>query len=263
VRGPPIIKQCEYCKKDYSCPNSRAHKSRFCTITCHNKSGLLERVEYTCANCNDKFMARPDHGSKRRFCGRKCFLESCKQPKDKECENCGGMFTAFGSTTATRGDGYRLYCSKKCYTEGSRNFEERPCVVCGEMYYPGSAIKNNNQKTCSTKCKGELFSGANCAAYKTGEHIQQANSHKHLLIGKREGYVTKYIQEHRLVIAKYIGRMLKRTEVVIHINNEGLDNKLSNLYICESMSEYAKRRVGSLPWPKKSNLEEYKEKNNA
>jgi hypothetical protein len=48
---------------------------------------------------------------------------------------------------------------------------------------------------------------------------------------------------------------------VIHINNEGLDNKLSNLYICESMSEYAKRRVGSLPWPKKSNLEEYKELN--
>jgi hypothetical protein len=259
--GPPVTKQCEYCKQDYSCPNHRAHKSRFCTITCRNKSGLLERVEYTCVNCNDKFMARPDHGADRRFCGRKCFWKIVCNQKDKECENCGGMFTASRSATATRGDGYRLYCSKKCYVEGSRNFEERPCLVCGEMYYPGSTIKNNNQITCSMKCKGELFSGANCAAYKTGEHIQQTSSHKFLLIGKREGYKSKYIQEHRLVIAKYIGRMLKRTEIVIHINNQGLDNKLSNLYLCESMSEYAKRRSGSLPWPKKSNLEEYKEKN--
>lgn len=260
-RGAPVTKQCEYCKKDYSCPNSRAHKSRFCTITCHNKSGRHERTEYTCVNCDDKFMALPDHGADRRFCSRKCFLENCVQPKDKECENCGDVFTAFRSSTATRGDGYRLYCSKKCYVEGSRQFEEKPCVVCGEMYYPAGAEKNDTQMTCSTKCKSELFSGANCAAYKTGEHIQRTTSHKFLLIGKREGYTTKYIQEHRLVIAKYIGRMLKRTEVVIHINSQGLDNNLSNLFLCGSMSEFAKRRHGSLPWPNKSNLDEYKEKN--
>jgi len=257
--GPAVTKQCEHCKKEYKCPNHRVDKSRFCTITCRNKSGLLERVEYTCINCNDKFMARPDHGADRRFCDRKCFLENCLQPKDKECENCGGMFTASRSATATRGDGYRLYCSKKCTVEGSRSFEERPCVVCGTMYYPGSTIKNDNQITCSMKCKGELFSGANCSAYKTGEHIRQESSHKFLLIGKREGYSTRYIQEHRLVIAKHIGRMLKRTEIVIHINNQGLDNRLSNLFLCESMSEFGKRKQGSLPWPDKSNLDEYKE----
>jgi hypothetical protein len=65
--GPPVIKQCEYCKKEYKCPNSRTSKSRFCTITCRNKSGLLPRVEYKCVNCNDKFMARPDHGAERVF----------------------------------------------------------------------------------------------------------------------------------------------------------------------------------------------------
>jgi len=149
--GPPVIKQCEYCKKEYKCANSRASKSRFCTITCHNKSGLLERVEYKCVNCDDKFMARPDHGADRKFCSRKCFLENCVQPIDKECEHCGGMFTATRSSTATRGDGWRLYCSKKCYAEGSRKFEEKPCVHCGGMFYlsrRSACAKNNQPQVC-------------------------------------------------------------------------------------------------------------------
>ena len=144
--GPPVVKQCEYCKKEYKCPNHRAHKSRFCSITCHNKSGLLERIKYKCIICNDKFMARPDHGRDRKYCSRECFLENSVKPADKECENCGGIFTATRSSTATRGDGLRLYCSKKCHAEGSRLFEEKPCVVCGTMFYPLGAQKNETQK---------------------------------------------------------------------------------------------------------------------
>jgi hypothetical protein len=111
------------------------------------------------------------------------------------------------------------------------------------------------------KCRTEFFSGANSNNFQGGVHVRKEDNHRYVLIGRRKGYVGKYISEHRLFIAKYLGRMLTRSEVVIHINNQSLDNRLSNLYLCESMSEYAKRRVGSLPWPKKSNLEEYKEKN--
>ena len=258
--GPPIIKQCEYCKKEYSCPNSRAHKSRFCTITCHNKSGRLQRVEYTCEHCDKNFMAVPDHGADRRFCSRKCFLGNCMQPKEKECNNCGSLFTAIRSSTATQGDGWRLYCSKKCSVEGARTFEERPCAHCGALFYPRSAKHDASQKTCSMKCAAEFFSGVNHHGFKGGVHLQKATNHKHVLIGKREGYVSKYTAQHRLVCAQQIGRLLKRGEVVIHINNDGLDNRPSNLFLCESMSEFARRRNGSLPWPKKSNLNEYKGK---
>jgi hypothetical protein len=179
----------------------------------------------------------------------------------KECENCGGMFTATRSATATRGDGRRLYCSKKCYAEGSRRFEEKPCAHCGAMFYPRSAKHDATQRTCSTKCMAEFFSGANSHGFKGGVHLQKASNHKFVLIGKREGYVSKYTAQHRLVCAKQIGRMLKRSEIVIHINSDGLDNRPSNLFLCESMSEFSRRRQGSLPWPKKSNLKEYKEKN--
>ena len=260
--GPPVIKQCEYCKKEYSCPNSRVSKSRFCTVTCRNKMDLLPRIEYTCVNCDDKFMARPDHGADRRFCNRKCFLENCVQPIDKKCENCGGIFTATRSPTATRGDGWRLYCSSKCRAEGARKFEEKPCIHCGTMFYPRSIQHDATQITCSIKCKGEFFSGANAHNFQGGMHVQKTSNHRFVLIGKRKGYVSKYTAEHRMVCAKKIGRMLERGEVVIHINNQSLDNRPSNLFLCGSNSEFSRRRQGSLPWPKKSNLKEYKGKKN-
>ena len=258
--GPPVIKQCENCKKDYKCPNHRVNKSRFCTITCRNKSERLDRIEYTCLNCNDKFMALPDHGADRKFCSRKCLLETWVQPIEKECENCGGIFTAMRSQTATRGDGWRLFCSAKCRLS-ARSFEEKPCAVCGTLFYPISAIKNQQQKTCSMKCMAEFFTGVNSHSFQGGEFIQEHSKHKMVLVGKRKGYVGRYSAEHRVVIAKYFGRMLTRDEVVIHINNQPLDNRLSNLYLCESMSEFSRKRNGSLPWPKKSNLKEYMEKN--
>jgi len=260
--GPPVVKQCVHCKTEYKCLNHMANKSRFCSVDCHNLNQSFIKTEYTCAHCNDKFMARPDHGAPRKFCSRKCFLANGIQPAEKECENCGGIFTATRSSTATRGDGRRLYCSKKCYVEGARRFQEKPCVTCGELFYPVSREREATQLTCSTKCKAEFFSGVNAPGFRGGKHIPEQSNHRMVLIGKRGGYVSKYTAEHRLLIAKYFGRMLTRNEVVLHINNNGLDNRLSNLYLCESMSEYGKRRSGSLPWPKTSNLKDYKEKLN-
>lgn len=259
--GSHIIKHCEYCKKEYKCPNHRANKSRFCTVSCRNKSGLLERIEYKCIVCNDKFMARPDHGKDRKYCSRECFLKNSIKSADKECKNCGGIFNATPSYKDNRGDGLRIYCSKKCHVEGSRKFEEKECLNCGTMFYPSSTKHNDTQKTCSIKCRKEFFSGVNSKNFKGGMYLQTSPNHLVVLIGERKGYVGKYTAEHRLVCAKQIGRMLRRSETVIHINNQGLDNRPSNLFLCESMSEYGKRRQGSLPWPEKSNLKEYKQKN--
>lgn len=258
--GPAIVKVCENCKNEYMCPNSKKYTSRFCSVVCHNKSQRLPRTQYSCINCNETFMARPDHGADRKFCSRKCFLENCIQPTDKSCLHCGSIFTAGRSATATWGDGRRLYCSKQCHNAGSRTFEDKPCVICGVMFYPISREKQEKQLTCSVKCKNIFFSGVNSSSFRGGEYINQNSNHKFVLVGKRKGYVGKYTAEHRMIISKYLGRMIKRTEIVIHINNQGTDNRLLNLYLCESMSEYGKRRHGSLPWPSESNLKTYKEK---
>lgn len=40
-----------------------------------------------------------------------------------------------------------------------------------------------------------------------------------------------YIKAHRLVMEKYHGRILEDNEVVHHLNNDGLDNRVSNLKV--------------------------------
>lgn len=262
--GSPVIKQCEHCEEEYKCPNLRADKSRFCSVTCSNKSRSLQRIEYKCAACNEKFMALPQQGKDRKYCSKKCFTSGHIKPADKECKNCGSVFTAFRSHEGIIDDGRRRYCSDKCRIEGLRKYQEQECDNCGSLFYPYSKKQNEQRetgKTCSLKCKKAFYRGVNSKVFKGGSYLNTTLNQNFVLVGKRDGYVGKYTAEHRVICAKQIGRLLKRNEVVIHINNQSSDNRLENLFICESMSEYARRRQGSLPWPKKSNLEEYKEKN--
>ena len=77
-------------------------------------------------------------------------------------------------------------------------------------------------------------------------------------VGKR-----KYISQHRYNVEKYIGRRLKKNELVHHINGNGLNNKLSNLYIFTKKEVHFSFEIlfknGYLkPSFLKSNLKEFK-----
>jgi hypothetical protein len=55
-----------------------------------------------------------------------------------------------------------------------------------------------------------------------------------LAMARKDGY----IMEHRLIMARHLGRVLSRTEVVHHINHDPQDNRIENLELFSSNSEH-------------------------
>lgn len=48
-----------------------------------------------------------------------------------------------------------------------------------------------------------------------------------------------YVCEHRLKMEKKLGRYLSKTETVHHKNHDRLDNRISNLMLCESSGKHS------------------------
>lgn len=255
----PIYRTCEQCNKSYAVSPSRAASTRFCSMACKIASSrTAERRDLTCEACGDTFTSAADHGVWPRFCSRSCFLSQCVQPREKPCANCGALFVADGSSHDSE-DGRRKYCSKACQIESLRRGDEYQCLNCGAPFYLSAAAlrQRGEPGCCSKKCQNEFYIGARHVGFKGGVYTHSQSGEKHLLL-RRPGYVSKYVGEHRIIASREIGRLVTRGECVIRINRNPEDNRPENLFICESLSEFSRRRNGSLPWPTTSNLSEYK-----
>jgi hypothetical protein len=64
----------------------------------------------------------------------------------------------------------------------------------------------------------------------------------------KPGYETSdsdgYIMEHRFNMEKHLGRYLQKREKVHHINGDRLDNRISNLCLCESQGYHMENHRG-------------------
>src|SRR5699024_8992725 len=171
-----------------------------------------------------------------------------------------------------------------------RAMVEIACAVCGtKVCKPNAWLKRVETPTCSRECNGKLRGeewkahahkgraawseetaaryavsrrGESKEAWKGGVTLKRAHGNykgvryvrclqEFLSMARKDGYV----MEHRLVVARAIGRPLLRTEVVHHVNHKPGDNRLENLYLFASNRDHKLFEAHGTPlptWPKLS-----------
>lgn len=104
------------------------------------------------------------------------------------------------------------------------------CLVCKITFNALPAVlKKGHGKYCSLNCRNTTYAGAGNPKWRGGKFTDQDG---YILVKNRSHPFADnrgYIREHRLVMEEKLGRYLKPTEHIDHVNRIKSDNRLVNL----------------------------------
>lgn len=200
--------------------------------------GSISRV---CAFCQTPFSAT--HQA-QIYCTAKCRVNACYARMAPlavvPCQQCGTPMEIRRADQLSDGKRAQRYCSVACRAAArvippdqqrpSPTLVPRTCVQCGtEFLAEPSQVARGHAQCCSRHCTMII---------RNQEHPKRAEDHPSWKGGRKisMGYVFLlvdgvYVQEHRLVMARHLGRELGVDEVVHHINQDRQDNRLENLQL--------------------------------
>ena len=121
--------------------------------------------------------------------------------------------------------------------------ETRTCVICGKKISrpPSQYSRPSDRTVCSRRCAGALpkLAGVNRKRKNDGEGKWNLGGYiaisKSVLTPEELTLMRNdnlhYVLEHRLVMAKHLGRPLETNELVRHMNGKKTDNRIENLVL--------------------------------
>lgn len=156
------------------------------------------------------------------------------------CEFCKTNFQAPPSQKAR-------FCTRKCYDKSREGIFN--CDCCGIEFRYYKSHKKGQKVYCSASCQKSHMVGERHSNWKGGRRVH--GGYMYLSIG--DG---KMAREHRQVMEKFLGRSLKITEIVHHVNGVKTDNRIENLMLVtrgdhvKLHSENSPFKRGHRPFPR-------------
>lgn len=135
---------------------------------------------------------------------------------------------------------------------------KKQCPICDEEFevYPS---RKDTAKYCSPKCRSKAYRGEGNPKWRGGKHKNSDGYIKLFRPDHPKADKAGYVYQHRIVMEEYIGRDLKKDEIIHHINGIKDDNRMCNLIIVNAeehqmYENYWKAKIGhplrifSTPW---------------
>lgn len=209
-----------------------------------------------------------------------------RYPFWKACQECGRPFACSNHAQARRNVTCSQECVNAGLSRtrtgtplGKRGaWVKKTCPVCGkQIEILASRAERNAQTFCSKSCRakahashllaysdngrgkkrpGQGLAGSANPAWKGGVTYFRKHGNyapikyvrcpaEYLAMARRDGYV----MEHRLIVARLLGRCLKRSEVVHHVNHDPTDNRPTNLMLFSSNTAHKRYEGRGEPAP--------------
>jgi len=220
-----MLKVCPTCRKRFT---PRSNHGKFCSPEC--KKGRWRR---TCEYCHLEFIAFK--GSAGRFCSRKCFYRSPRtEISEKMCQYCKKIFHPKSNSQS--------FCSVACHNKSMR--VPRPYILCETCSKPLDPKMPPRVRFCSRRCYFKSGTRSDMAL-PIGTRRKNRAGYISIKIGRKENNRnSNWVSEHRYVMAKKLGRPLKKYEQVHHKNGNRGDNKEENLELW-SLLQHGRRKSPS------------------